>query len=137
MQVIRSIIACLVLVFVTIATVLVLPTSPLVGGGLLAQQVQADSTNPILNLVNGEHNNGVFDGSVSRLLDWEDQQRDNDIYRTVVVSMELPAILVHAPPVRRLNNNDDSSLNSGAGTCLLYTSPSPRDRTRSRMPSSA
>ena len=25
----------------------------------------------------------------------------------------------------------------GAYTCLLYTSPSPRDRTRSRMPSSA
>ena len=25
----------------------------------------------------------------------------------------------------------------GAGICLLYTSPSPRDRTRSRMPSSA
>ena len=25
----------------------------------------------------------------------------------------------------------------GAPTCLLYTSPSPRDRTRSRMPSSA
>ena len=25
----------------------------------------------------------------------------------------------------------------GAGDCLLYTSPSPRDRTRSRMPSSA
>ena len=24
-----------------------------------------------------------------------------------------------------------------SGTCLLYTSPSPRDRTRSRMPSSA
>ena len=26
---------------------------------------------------------------------------------------------------------------TGSGTCLLYTSPSPRDRTRSRMPSSA
>ena len=25
----------------------------------------------------------------------------------------------------------------GAETCLLYTSPSPRDRTRTRMPSSA
>ena len=25
----------------------------------------------------------------------------------------------------------------GSGACLLYTSPSPRDRTRSRMPSSA
>ena len=27
--------------------------------------------------------------------------------------------------------------NCRQGTCLLYTSPSPRDRTRSRMPSSA
>jgi len=27
--------------------------------------------------------------------------------------------------------------NAGNITCLLYTSPSPRDRTRSRMPSSA
>ena len=41
---------------------------------------------------------------------------------------------------------DDSAEGSGTGylgnttginTCLLYTSPSPRDRTRSRMPSSA
>ena len=29
------------------------------------------------------------------------------------------------------------TLNVGTNTCLLYTSPSPRDRTRSRMPSSA
>ena len=27
--------------------------------------------------------------------------------------------------------------NAGTWSCLLYTSPSPRDRTRSRMPSSA
>ena len=38
--------------------------------------------------------------------------------------------------------SSEASLFSGAGlvhlrTCLLYTSPSPRDRTRSRMPSSA
>ena len=34
---------------------------------------------------------------------------------------------------------EDTSLGdlSGIATCLLYTSPSPRDRTRSRMPSSA
>ena len=31
----------------------------------------------------------------------------------------------------------DSAVASGANACLLYTSPSPRDRTRSRMPSSA
>ena len=29
------------------------------------------------------------------------------------------------------------SMNSNGNTCLLYTSPSPRDRQKSRMPSSA
>ena len=36
----------------------------------------------------------------------------------------------------RLNNNR-SNIKHNLKTCLLYTSPSPRDRTRSRMPSSA
>ena len=37
-----------------------------------------------------------------------------------------------------LGLNDISvDMKEGAITCLLYTSPSPRDRTRSRMPSSA
>ena len=31
----------------------------------------------------------------------------------------------------------DESKNEDVESCLLYTSPSPRDRTRSRMPSSA
>ena len=39
---------------------------------------------------------------------------------------------------RQLSTNDGlNSLHGGAKGCLLYTSPSPRDRTRSRMPSSA
>ena len=33
--------------------------------------------------------------------------------------------------------NKDFIFNNKLFTCLLYTSPSPRDRTRSRMPSSA
>ena len=41
----------------------------------------------------------------------------------------------------QLKYNFSSILSVGAdvnyGSCLLYTSPSPRDRTRSRMPSSA
>ena len=32
---------------------------------------------------------------------------------------------------------DNGDLINGYLACLLYTSPSPRDRTRSRMPSSA
>ena len=31
----------------------------------------------------------------------------------------------------------NGSMNGGIDTCLLYTSPSPRDRQKSRMPSSA
>ena len=33
--------------------------------------------------------------------------------------------------------HDPTTLNRQGNDCLLYTSPSPRDRTRSRMPSSA
>ena len=36
-----------------------------------------------------------------------------------------------------LGAGTQASLASHCNTCLLYTSPSPRDRTRSRMPSSA
>ena len=32
---------------------------------------------------------------------------------------------------------EEAIRNTTPNTCLLYTSPSPRDRTRSRMPSSA
>ena len=34
-------------------------------------------------------------------------------------------------------NNENNSLFQGIYTCLLYTSPSPRDKRQSRMPSSA
>ena len=37
---------------------------------------------------------------------------------------------------KQLFENDELSFSTGI-CCLLYTSPSPRDRTRSRMPSSA
>ena len=44
-------------------------------------------------------------------------------------------------PAHRLGAGLDGLYNFTAGAldhrCLLYTSPSPRDRTRSRMPSSA
>ena len=36
-----------------------------------------------------------------------------------------------------IEENQTKYLNALLDTCLLYTSPSPRDRTRSRMPSSA
>ena len=77
----------------------------------------------------------------------------SDIYRNMQRFEALP-ILTEAPPkgskVVKVEKSEGSCLCSdkslgtvftttgGEGdTCLLYTSPSPRDRTRSRMPSSA
>ena len=41
-------------------------------------------------------------------------------------------------PMIAVNDTDTKHMfDNRYGTCLLYTSPSPRDRTRSRMPSSA
>ena len=39
--------------------------------------------------------------------------------------------------VDMLTSNHRGIIDEGLKYCLLYTSPSPRDRTRSRMPSSA
>ena len=47
--------------------------------------------------------------------------------QTIIVQDSTNPVLVGVP----------SDLGVGCGACLLYTSPSPRDRTRSRMPSSA
>ena len=37
----------------------------------------------------------------------------------------------------RTGHKEAEAITKAASSCLLYTSPSPRDRTRSRMPSSA
>ena len=52
----------------------------------------------------------------------------------LAVGTEAKSMLGRTPGV--LPNIDFASVPT-AKTCLLYTSPSPRDRTRSRMPSSA
>ena len=49
------------------------------------------------------------------------------------------ATIIEGLEFRRMFNNPADPLNAFVDiqACLLYTSPSPRDRTRSRMPSSA
>ena len=82
---------------------------------------------------------------------------DSDLYLRYVIGMIDPELL-HATPERHIRCNpllaqfivDDgfepvvvdgefskAMLDPEYVNCLLYTSPSPRDRTRSRMPSSA
>ena len=49
----------------------------------------------------------------------------------------LETILTSYVTELTLWNSDKSRTRGKVDACLLYTSPSPRDRTRSRMPSSA
>ena len=55
-------------------------------------------------------------------------------YRAVSHDSELVKLLLKSHKLPRMNNLFTKLLKY---ICLLYTSPSPRDRTRSRMPSSA
>ena len=59
-----------------------------------------------------------------------------DIFLDIRQTMKIPLV---TSIWRGLADIDDSleAVWSMAKPCLLYTSPSPRDRTRSRMPSSA
>ena len=63
--------------------------------------------------------------------DWEDQAisiRQNDTRQLPAEEARQNLIYV---------NEALSRIENGTYTCLLYTSPSPRDRQKSRMPSSA
>ena len=64
-------------------------------------------------------------------------QDPNDIYASVRGYRGDSINLYHLPYASEEVNSISSSLGEVDISCLLYTSPSPRDRTRSRMPSSA
>ena len=62
------------------------------------------------------------------------------ITKTVVEQKVKENALQNQAEALKLENDfitDMQSVTQTIKTCLLYTSPSPRDRTRSRMPSSA
>ena len=73
---------------------------------------------------------------------------DSKVYEGEIMSIALPGIdgsfqilNNHAPIVSALGSGKmtviDSENKTQEYTCLLYTSPTPRDLSRSRMPSSA
>ena len=54
-----------------------------------------------------------------------------------IADKEKKAYIYYRDGLAAQNNGDYSEALDYYNDCLLYTSPSPRDRTRSRMPSSA
>ena len=100
--------------------------------------------NPDANLVldNDTHSNAplVTSGQVSGMLAAPKNSfrfTDATTSATVTLSVRNGGLIVTDPFTESVSNVDLGATTPDPGTCLLYTSPSPRDRTRSRMPSSA
>ena len=60
-----------------------------------------------------------------------------NVFRHVVRAAESIGMVVNAKKTAMICVSDSLSYEAEAYICLLYTSPSPRDRQKSRMPSSA
>ena len=66
------------------------------------------------------------------IMDWFDSARGEDGMNTVKTTIE------YTKYHNKKNESDELLFKRAANeVCLLYTSPSPRDRQKSRMPSSA
>ena len=65
---------------------------------------------------------------------------DTTLVRDVLINLDLPNYTVTNAQLENLSGSFSSFLQKvyvDSNNCLLYTSPSPRDRQKSRMPSSA
>ena len=80
-----------------------------------------------------EHQNPTTPSSLS---DVAAKRAEGKVAGTTPLGTGLEARGVHAW-FDKHHALEDVSLDFSAGTCLLYTSPSPRDLSTSRMPSSA
>ena len=81
---------------------------------------------------------GVSGLTTSEVKGYGRQKGKSEMYRGAeyVVNF-IPKVKIEIAVPSKIAAKVVAAIKSCAGTCLLYTSPSPRDRTRSRMPSSA
>ena len=81
----------------------------------------------------------IFFNMRTRINVWADQSTQNDLIERFKYAFVQPEASPY-PPILNLNTIKGITSIEGNGgplTCLLYTSPSPRDLSTSRMPSSA
>ena len=64
-------------------------------------------------------------------------EETRSFYESILVSESAIKDFFGGDKSKELSNKIDAFVEEQFNNCLLYTSPSPRDRTRSRMPSSA
>ena len=64
--------------------------------------------------------------------------KEQTIYKSPVADVVIPEVPITEWVLQRATARaSHTALVDASGSCLLYTSPSPRDRQKSRMPSSA
>jgi len=80
-----------------------------------------------------ESTDKMFKLAVEKVRDVQDKLTEGWTYRGEYLSKPKHNTLCYS----RVPENNIIIFDIDYGDCLLYTSPSPRDRTRSRMPSSA
>ena len=64
-------------------------------------------------------------------------ENSSDINEILIIGIKSKGYEIAKIVKKQIENIVNKKVNLKHITCLLYTSPSPRDRTRSRMPSSA
>ena len=72
---------------------------------------------------------------ISILTAWGMALEEADIASTVMIETDLRGVDSHG--INMLRQYEETFKRGALNICLLYTSPSPRDATLSRMPSSA
>ena len=90
---------------------------------------------------NGNNRIDNYEGVIAVQDYFSNQLEIQDLFRVLMFHFSQQPLRVSEPmnraPVAVLSYPEHSFQDTKIYLCLLYTSPSPRDRTRSRMPSSA
>ena len=98
--------------------------------------VQVKAARVTNGILNSQPDKPVIQRPESKRAKEQDQVIMNPLSRArSVVELELERMIADKPP--RKGNSDSDIIVEPMDGCLLYTSPSPRDATLSRMPSSA
>ena len=97
-------------------------------------KVKKTLVDQILDKAKIDHDSLSFNGLEGELP--EDVARES-IYKTLALKGDKTGPVIGIVPITEHLSEKKLAKISGNKNCLLYTSPSPRDRQKSRMPSSA
>ena len=97
-----------------------------VGNQEVDEPAEANATNKREQALSGENIDQTRQNRIAADVHAESEETAGDEFQPLARVRLLPPLA-----------EGDASIEPPVPTCLLYTSPSPRDRTRSRMPSSA